>query len=171
MTLKLSRDVWVLVVLGLFLIVTVFVVRGERTHSNQFEMLPRRTTYSSNPGGLKALHDTLNMLGYNVTRHLHPLTSPPEDGVLFIVTPALAVSPREWDSLREWVERGNLLIIPLSRSFVDMEFTTEVKTVASKPINPSFLLPDVTFEAPEGSFIVETDWEFSHSGAFPAPFG
>lgn len=169
---KLSQDVWVLVLLVLFTLVVGYFVGRDQGGGGEFEMLPHRTTYSSKPAGLKGLYDTLHKLDYRVVRHLEPLTSPPKDGVFFMAAPTVPVSSEEWQSLRNWVERGNLLVISLSDRVSEAAIADAESKVASIPTAPSFLLPDVrSFTVLSGSRIRSESCDFGADGSFAAPFG
>lgn len=138
--------------------------------SSGLEVIPRRTTYSSRPGGLKALYKTLEALGWQVKRHLKPLTSPPGDGVLFIVTPERPYSSDEMVALQQWVERGNLLVYAPD---IHMEDPREGKKnwgVSSSPACPSFLSPNVSsFRAPMNSLVFSREWNFEPGGSIASP--
>lgn len=168
---RLATDTWVLIVLGLFLAVTAYVASREQRAASMVELRPRRTTYSSRPGGLKALYETLDRLGYPVCRHLAPLTTELPDGVLFIATPEQSVGRNEWRSLREWVERGNLLVV--SSDPGDLPVEQQKRTpVGTSPVCPSFLSPHVSAVAmPRQGRITEEAWAFQHGGCFGQPFG
>ncbi|MHB0913120.1 MAG: DUF4350 domain-containing protein [Armatimonadota bacterium] len=95
-----------------------------RTQSGPgLEAIPKRSTYLAAPGGLKALYQTMDRLGYRVERHNHPLTASPKDGVLFMVSPETPIGRREIEPLRRWVERGNLLVYVEDDILGDMDDT------------------------------------------------
>jgi len=169
---RFSQDIWVLVILLLFLAAAGYFAAARHRDSGVFEVFPRRTTYSSKPGGMKALYETLDKLGYPVIRDLKPLTSPPRDGVLFIVSPETSVSNEEWQALRTWVERGNLLILASDDLTEYMQPAGKFATERSAPACPSFLSPNVaSFRVPKDSSILEREWEFGHGDSFRKPFG
>lgn len=172
MSRKLSQDVWVLVLVVLFTLVIGFFVTRGRGSSQEFEMFPHRTTYSSRPGGLKGLYDTLRKLDYKVVRHLEPLTSPPADGVLFMAAPRVEVSSQEWQCLRDWIERGNLLVVSVAGTSCEPAVADKIAKLESHPTGPSFLLPEVrSFRVLKNSYILQKTWSFGDDGSFSVPFG
>lgn len=167
---KLSQDAWVLLTLLIILVlISIFAVGKQGTG---IEILPRRTTYSTRPGGVRALYDTLDKLGYPVARRLKPLDSWPADGVLFLISPEIPLSSGEWASVREWVQAGNLLIVS-SDDLGDVRTPGEkVRTARSAPVCPSFLSPGVrSFLAPKDCDLADRDWSFEHGEGCEAPFG
>lgn len=106
---KPGRDIAVLAVLfGLVALAGVFLWGGQRS-GMQEEILPNRSSYSSRPGGTKALYLTLDELGYRLRRQRQDLSHLPDGGILFLVEPRLPVDEGEWQGLKAWVEEGNFL--------------------------------------------------------------
>ena len=68
-----SKDIKVLIgLLVILLIASLLASRQQGT--SEFEILPRRTTYSARPGGVKALYETLRALDYPVQRSTHKIS-------------------------------------------------------------------------------------------------
>jgi hypothetical protein len=158
---RISQDVWIIIVLlALATLVGVFTA-GRQTDSEGIEIMPKRTTYLAGPSGLKALYITLDELGYRMDRHIEPLTTPAEDGVLFIVDPDMPISDVEWQSARKWVQKGNILVVANG----DDKFSSknERKTKRSTPNYPSFLCPCVrSFRASDADRITDKHWTFQN---------
>lgn len=164
MKLRLSQDVWVLLVLLAFVVGVGVVVGTSGYGSAGTELVPRRTSYSSAPGGLKALYTTLGKLGYQTGRHRHALSRGPEPGTLFLIGPRVPLSHEEWQSLQRWVESGNLLIV------ASWDLGDDKHLASSRPCQPSFLASDVhVIRAPKSAKIDERKWIFSHAEGFAAP--
>lgn len=139
---SLSKDVWILVALLAILIVAGVMSKGRQEASSEFEMFPRRTTYSARPGGTKALYETLRRLDYPVKRNTDVLSDRIDDGALFVISPETPVSQTELNGLRKWVERGNILIMADNQPPVsDTDKTPHVDSAA--PVIPSFLSPGI----------------------------
>ncbi len=135
---KLGKDVWILGLL-LVLVIILGIVLGNHQSADQGpEVIPVRTTYSARPGGLRALYETLESLGYPVKRNLGKFDTEPEDGVLFVVAPEAPISREEWDTLRRWIERGNLLVLT-GNAVAEPSVFGGMQTVSSTPACPSFL--------------------------------
>jgi hypothetical protein len=72
----------------------------------------RPTTYSSAPGGYKALYMWLKALGIPIQRWKEDLRRlPAEATVLLIIEPELGPEKEELDALRSWVEGGGNLAL------------------------------------------------------------
>ncbi|MCE5315539.1 MAG: DUF4350 domain-containing protein [Armatimonadota bacterium] len=138
-----SKDVWVLIGLLAFLIVAAIFSKGQQEASSDIEIFPKRTTYSARPGGVKALYETLRALDYPVRRNNAKLTDGIDDGVLFIVSPETPVSHDEWDAVRRWIERGNLLVIAANKPPEPRKLGEEPKSTSARPVLPSFISPGV----------------------------
>lgn len=167
----LSQDVWVVLFLVAF--ITILGIVASRWESSQTTDVYniRRTTYAAGKHGLKALYETLKELDYHVCRQLTDLTVQPKDGVLFIVSPTLALSKEEWNSLHNWVTKGNLLILASDEDFWP-DPTGNVEIMSCRPCIPSFLSPDVTSYCTEESASAEiTVFSFSKSAVSTSGFG
>lgn len=169
---KLSKDVKLLILLVVVMFFVIFLAGSGSIGQKKLETIPRRTTYSAKPGGLKAVYTTLEELGYRPVRHLEPLTTMPADGVLFITDPEVAVSSEEWTALRSWVERGNLLVLSAGKE-VELEGTgDDFETEKSQPAYPSFISPGVrSLRIPGSSGLYDDEWGFGHDDSFTQPFG
>lgn len=169
---KPSQDVWVLLALLLFLILITVFAAGRHDSGTGIELIPRRTTYSARPGGVRALYDTLDKLGYRVSRRLEPLNSAPAGGVLFLISPEVPLSSAEWMTLRQWVEAGNLLVVSSDEIETVASAGDKMPTAPSAPIYPSFLSPGVrAFITPEDAELMDQEWSFAHSESCQSPFG
>jgi hypothetical protein len=140
---SLSKDVWILIGLLAILIVAGVLSKGREEASREFEILPRRTTYSARPGGTKALHETLRALDYRVQRNTHDLSEDIPNGALFVISPETPLAQDELDALRRWVERGNLLIMAYNQPPVVEDMGKEPRVKSAGPVIPSFLSPGV----------------------------
>lgn len=172
MRFRFSQDVWVLIVLLLFFVVTSVFVTTRGDENGGMEVIPRRTSYSSRPGGLRALYETLGQTGYPVQRHTAPLTGLASDGVLFIISPETPISSQDWQAVRAWVERGNLLILADGIDMDDSRGKTSAYGVVSAPSIPSFLSPGASsFRVPAGRGIFEEDWGSGQEFLVNPPYG
>ena len=88
--------------------IAIFAVDSGRTQED--ESLERRTTYSSRPGGYRALFEVMEQLRYPVRRWRRPLDALAEPGTLIVAEPESPPRAGEWLGLADWVRRGNLLI-------------------------------------------------------------
>jgi len=168
---RLSQDVWVLLALFLFLVVITIFAAGKRDGGTGIDLIPRRTTYSARPGGLRALYETLDKLGYRVSRRLEPFNSAPAGGVLFLISPEVPLSTAEWTTLRQWVEAGNLLVVS-SDDIETLAGGEKMPTARSAPIYPSFLSPGVrAFVTPNDAELFDQEWSFEHGESCQSPFG
>jgi hypothetical protein len=112
---RVPRELWWIAGLTLLMLLLAALLRGgEAQEAAGGGVMPRRTTFSSAPGGLKALYLALDELGYAVQRLRSPLTRQglPGTGTLVVVEPAgLRLTRTEWESLQEWAAQGNTLIL------------------------------------------------------------
>lgn len=158
---RLSQDAWVLLILGFFLMLLGLVTRAHQKSTGGIDVIPKRSTYSTAPSGMKALYETLHDTGYNVTRHLEPFTVLPKDGVLFICSPEIPVSANEWDSLRKWTEKGNMLIVGPGIEPDEFNPSNKIDTSTSAPGVPSFAAPNVrVLRIPKHGAITDNEWDF-----------
>lgn len=108
-------EAWILLILTLGLAVfTVYTAsgQGESAGRGDMEVMPRRTTYSAQPGGCKAFYLALQQSGYNTARLRRPWTDPPPaSDVLVSLSAENEPSAEEWDALASWVRGGGLLIL------------------------------------------------------------
>ena len=161
MKVRFSSDVWVIIALFGFMVVIAFYTSSNEKYKDGLEIVPKRSTYSSKPSGMRALFDTLDQMGYRVTRHLSPFTEPARDGVLVISSPEIPVSNAEWVALQKWTERGNLLIVGSGIEAGEISSQHKVDTSISTPVCPSFLTPGLkTIRAPKHSVISNDQWDF-----------
>jgi hypothetical protein len=169
---KPSKDIWILACLLVLLVVIGILSSKNGQGDSEIEVMPRRTTYSPRPGGVKALYDTLDKLGYRVERHLDRLTTPPNDGVLFLVALESSPSKDEWQAAREWVERGNLLIVAGDELPENVLTNDDLKAQSSTPSCPSFLSPGVkSFCVGEKGRIDEDQLPFCDLQSFTKEYG
>jgi hypothetical protein len=116
-----NTAVGVVLVIFLCLSAAVFFFSSSETHKYPFA-----TTYSTHPGGLKALYLLLDEQGWDVRRLKRDYTDLPEGaGVLVLAAPRFDVSAEEVDALRAWVERGGVLITTMpcdQAAFAKLDF-------------------------------------------------
>jgi hypothetical protein len=168
---KLPTDLWIVLFLIVFFLGSGYFAMKRQADDIGMDLMVRRTTYSSKRHGLKGLYETLDKLGYPTERLLHPLTSVPHDGVLFVVSPEKIVTKYERLNVRKWVEKGNLLVVSGDTGFLaDME--TGAKTARSKPCTPSFLARGVSAYTTEAdAHMRSTCWDFDDFIVFGTGFG
>lgn len=169
---KLSKDIKILIGLLFFLIAIVVLFGRGREVSSETELIPRRTSYSSTPGGVRALYNTLDRLGYPVQRQLCELTTAPSDGVLFMLAPETSPSPSEWLAVREWVKRGNVLVVAGSELTMPTTLFGKQHAVETHPTGPSFLSSDTrSFAIAEKARVKSTEMSLDKLRGLVKPFG
>lgn len=130
---------WILFSLLLLLVFASLLAGGNRQDDSDLELIPRRTSYSTKAGGVKALYDTLHRLDFPVRRSITEIDDSLEDGVLFIISPEVSIMDREWEALRNWVARGNTLILADNMPSTPDYKNNKVTTYKAPPVYPSFL--------------------------------
>lgn len=108
-----TGDARIWIALGALVLLALLLAIGRTATPDQStpEVTPVRSTYRTRPSGLRALYLTLPALGYPARRHQNTLDHLQGDGALIIAEPVLPISPREWEAVRKWVARGNLLLL------------------------------------------------------------
>ncbi len=108
----------ILLLAGLFLLLVGlnFFFFGDNPASQENEMTGSRSSYRSTPYGTLAFYTLLEESGYPVTRLESPFTTLGERKdistlVIIAPPPTAQYTEEEFESLSEWVEAGNLLII------------------------------------------------------------
>lgn len=97
-----------------------------------------RSSYSTYPGGYKALYLTLGQLGYPVKRQLRPLALLPERGLLIIADPYKeAISAYEARRLRAWVSRGNYALVLVEHHQESVYAVGDLRQPALNPHAPA----------------------------------
>jgi Domain of unknown function (DUF4350) len=107
---RINADARVWIALGV-LALLLSIGRTAAPDDSAPEVTPLRSTYRTRPSGLRALYLTLPKLGYTARRHQETLDRLKGDGALVIAEPVLDIAPREWEAVRKWVSRGNLLLL------------------------------------------------------------
>jgi len=145
--LKPGKDVIVILILFVFLVVGSMFLWGGKGANVQEEILPKRTTYSNRPGGVKALYLTLSELGYRVRRYRGTPSRLPPNGVLFLVEPESSIRKNESVALQRWIKEGNFLCAFMESELPEsaIEWTGPVDPfqgaamTTSSALQPSFL--------------------------------
>jgi len=111
-----SRAILLIAILFLALVALNFFFFVDNPELEENEQTGSRSSYRATPYGTLAFYTLLQESGYPVTRLETPYTKLKERGdigTLLIISPPLdaGFSKEEFDSLTEWVEAGNLLII------------------------------------------------------------
>jgi hypothetical protein len=111
-----AAAVLALVAVFIALILLNIVFLSEPPHEEENEFAANRSSYRATPYGTLAFYTLLEESGYPVSRFERPLTelkSRSDIGTLLIISPLPRYnpSPREIESLAEWVEGGRLLIL------------------------------------------------------------
>ncbi len=169
---RLSRDMWIVIAMLVVLIVAASLMGGGKRADKESGLSFRPTTYSYSPFGLQGLYDTLHKLGYGVRRNLAPLSTAPEDGVLFLVSPETPLTHTESNVVRDWVERGNTLVYTTNYTLKLIDSDKPPKTMTSTAAAPSFLSPGVnSFEVIDDYRITDDAWDFNSDITSGKPFG
>jgi hypothetical protein len=107
----------ILLLAGLFLLLVAlnFFFFSEKDEQEN-EMTGNRSSYRSTPYGTLAFYTLLEESGYRVTRLEAPFTTLKERGdvstlVIIAPPPTARFTDEEFESLADWVEAGNLLIV------------------------------------------------------------
>ena len=109
------------------------------------------------------MYDTLNKLGYRTSRQITPISSDTEDGVLILLDPEIPLSLNEWQSLRDWTQKGNLLIISAS-GYSELAKDNAQKRSKAVPTYPSFLTRGVkSLAIPAGTSVEDEEWVFGYT--------
>jgi hypothetical protein len=157
---RIPREVWWIVGLTAAAVVLVVLLGGTRDADDGDALLPKRTTYSSSPAGLRGLYLALGRLGYEVGRLRRPLTSAnlPERATLLVVEPIPPplLSQTEMEDLRRWVAAGNTLVLcggptmpttaPAEIDVDEMDFASifgEPEWSEARPAQPVYLTSGV----------------------------
>lgn len=147
---KLPREAWWLAgIVILMLIVGALLRGGGAQQAGQTTFSP--TTYSSGPYGVRALHLTLQDLGYRVRRLRLPFAEAtlPERATLVIIEPMIGVATREWEALYRWVAAGNTVLVTDSMlpqfepTLADRGPLEEAPMTYARPIQPTYLAQGV----------------------------
>jgi hypothetical protein len=110
---RITADARVWIALGVLVLLALLLSIGRTAtpDSSGPEVTPLRSTYRTRPSGLRALYLALPDMGYPTRRHQQTLDHLRADGALVIAEPMLNIAPSEWEWLRSWVARGNLLLL------------------------------------------------------------
>ena len=122
---RLTIILTVVVIIGLLVALnSLSYVKQEKTED--FEVVPNRSTYHSGPTGLRALHDFLNESGYKVIRWRETpqklLGDSGKSVTTFVVVGQTQIffENEEAEALRKWVARGGRLVL------IDRKLDTEL---------------------------------------------
>ena len=111
---RISPDAWLAGGLFISLLAITFLTAAGRISE---EVAPSLASYSAQPDGAKALRLWLAEMGYEVSDKTLAHFRPPEDtALIFILEPALPITPAEWQELDQWVEEGGTLVLVGDRS-------------------------------------------------------
>ena len=143
---KAAKDLALLAVPLLLVVLASLSLWGGEHSSMQEDIFPARTTYSSRPGGMRALYLTLSDLGYPVRRERTDFSRLPQGAVLFLIEPSQSVRNDEWAHLRDWVNDGGLAfcfleweLAPSAADWIGPDEPLELPPeFDSTPIQPSF---------------------------------
>ena len=121
------RDLWLAV--GLATVLVVIIVLAA-TQQAQLEFDPPLASYSSAPGGGRALLLWLEDLGYRAnTAEQSRFAVPDNADIALILQPVVPVSDAEWSELDRWVDEGGTLVVAgsgsaASSALAHFEFTS-----------------------------------------------
>lgn len=123
-----TRAILLLAVLFLLLVGLNFFFFVDNRDSQENELTGNRSSYRSTPYGTLAFYTLLEESGYPVTRLETPFTTLKERDdistlVIIAPPPTAPFTAEEFESLGEWVEAGNLLIV------IDREIEVAVGSV------------------------------------------
>jgi hypothetical protein len=109
---KLPREAWWVAGLMVLTFLLLLLLTGGEAERGRPAGPPVRTSYSSEPGGLRALYLALDRLGYDARRLGTPFLpgTLPERGTLLVVEP-MTLANSEWRALRNWVAEGHALLL------------------------------------------------------------
>ena len=109
---RIPREAWFLAALIVIMLVVIIVLRGGSGAADEHSFFVR-TTYSSDPWGLRGLYTTLHELGYDVRRLRASFnrSTLPQRGELIIVEPIMPPTEREWQALYTWIAAGHTAIL------------------------------------------------------------
>ena len=149
---RIPREAWFLAALIVIMLVVIMVLRGGAAAPEKRGIFTR-TTYNSDPQGLRVLYMTLRELGYDARRLRASFNKAtlPKRGELVIVDPLVPVTRREWDALYQWVDSGHTAILageeilPYStRVFSEPEdFLARAPLRSARATQPTYLARDV----------------------------
>jgi hypothetical protein len=138
---RLTIILTIVVIIGLLVALnSLTYVRQDKTED--FEVLPNRSTYHSGPTGLRALHDFLNESGYKVIRwretpqKLLGDAGKPVTTFVVVGQTQLPFDHDEAEALRHWVARGGRLVL------IDRKFHSEL---AAKSAGWNFSIRELYF--------------------------
>jgi hypothetical protein len=77
------------------------------------DVLPRRTSFSSGPSGLRALYLGLQEMGFSVSRLREPYARLPQADALIVALtmPSVKLRAEDWEALEQWLEPGRVAVI------------------------------------------------------------
>jgi hypothetical protein len=142
-----SRAILLLAVLFLVLVAINFFFFVDNPDTQENEQTGSRSSYRSTPYGTLAFYTLLEESGYPVTRLETPYTKLKDRGevttlVIISPPPTANYTSEEFNSLTEWVEAGNLLIIidrDIEVKLNDVSISTQPGGTQSvvRPLQPS----------------------------------
>ena len=109
-----ARNDRVVIILLLALLLAVAVVGAVLSGTKGGpEVLPRRTSFSSGPSGLRALYLGLQEMGFSVSRLREPYARLPEADALIVALtmPSVKLRPEDWEALEQWLRPGRVAVI------------------------------------------------------------
>lgn len=105
---KLSRDAWLLVGMGVLLAVTVVLVLTQGRSDDDSDWYPRHSSRLTTPAGLHALYQTLKQMNYRTLRLTTPVGKDTEDGLVFSV--GQEHDAKAWAGIQRWIAKGNVYV-------------------------------------------------------------
>ncbi|MEN6372765.1 MAG: DUF4350 domain-containing protein [Armatimonadota bacterium] len=113
---RLSRDartlILIIILLGIFSCWAAMKRAGK---------MDSPSSYSTGPHGTKAFYLLLEDLKFKVSRHKRSFAEIPDDARVLLMMDPDMLSKRDANTLRRWVEKGNTLIISLSKPLKQMD--------------------------------------------------
>jgi hypothetical protein len=97
-----------------------------------------RDSYGTRAHGFRALHDTLNEVGIETARLLHPPTPPDGNATMLLIAPdptVVGAEPAYLKSLVPWVEQGGRVVVAV----IDIEPSGPMAAMSDSKGNPTIL--------------------------------
>jgi hypothetical protein len=106
-----SRETWLAIGLLTLLVIVTIVAAVSQARQGEGQ-LPPLASFSSAPGGARALRLWLEEIGYTVRDDVGETFAPPQDAdVVLILEPTMPITDEEWETIDAWVKRGGALVL------------------------------------------------------------